>query len=102
MRISILITMLSGFLFVNSFAQKTETSISFNSGLFSFSGQSAEGTTFINYDATTKSGYTNNSYGSKNALCYGFSFQRKRIAGWNFILGYDLGYEVLRSKISIN
>lgn len=98
----ILITLLSGFFFANSFAQKTETRISFNSGLFSFTGQSAQSATFINYDDATKSGYTNNSYGSKKALCYGFSFQRKRIASWNFIIGYDAGYEVLRSKISIN
>jgi hemolysin activation/secretion protein len=97
-----LIIILSGFCFANSFAQKTETSISFNSGLFSFSGQSAEGATFVNYNSTTKSGYTNNSYGSNKALCYGFSLQRDHIASWNFILGFDLGYEVLRSKILID
>ncbi|HSZ84613.1 MAG TPA: hypothetical protein VK787_01210 [Puia sp.] len=98
----VLIIILSGFCFANSFAQKTETSISFNSGLFSFSGQSAEGATFVNYNSTTKSGYTNNSYGSRNALCYGFSLQRNHIASWNFILGFDLGYEILRSKILID
>jgi hemolysin activation/secretion protein len=97
-----LIILLSGFCFANSFAQKTETNISFNSGLFSFSGRSAEGATFVNYNSTTKSGYANNSYGSNKALCYGFSLQRNHIASWNFILGFDLGYEVLRSKILID
>jgi hemolysin activation/secretion protein len=97
-----LIIILSASLFANSFAQKTETRIIFNSGLFSFSGQSAEGATFVNYNATTKSGYTNNSYGSNKALCYGFSLQRNHITSWNFIFGFDLGYELLRSKILID
>src|SRR5271163_2326147 len=96
-----LVIILSILFFGHSFAQKTETSLSFNSGLFSFSGQSAQGATFIDYYAATKSGYTNNPYGSRNALCYGFSFQHKRITSWNFIIGYDCGYEVLRSKIAI-
>jgi len=86
----------------NLFAQKTETKISFGSGLFSFTGAYAQNTTFINYDASTKSGYANNPYGSKNALGYGFSFQREKIAKWNLIFGFDLGYEILRSKILIN
>ena len=86
---------------INSYAQKTETNISFNSGLFSFGGNSAAGSTFINYNETTKTGYANNPYGSRNGLCYGFSFQKKRVTKWNLIYGFDLGYEVLRSKILI-
>jgi hypothetical protein len=101
-RSTILGIVLSSFFFTRSFAQRTETSLSFNSGLFSFSGQTAGSTTFVNYDPTSKSGYTNNPYGSKNALCYGFSLASNRIARWNLILGIDAGYEVLRSKIMIN
>ena len=101
-RRSILIMILSGFFFANSFAQKTETSLSFNSGLFSFSGRSAQGVTFVNYNSATKTGYTNDPYGSENGFCYGFSLQRNHIASWNFILGFDLGYEVLRSKVRID
>ncbi len=86
----------------SSIAQKTETSILFNTGLFSFAGSSAYNSTFVNYDKTTNLGYANNPYGSRNGLCYGFSFQKKRITKWNFIYGFDLGYEILRSKVSIN
>jgi hypothetical protein len=89
-------------LFTNLFAQKTETKISFGSGLFSFAGAYAQNTTFINYDASTKSGYANNPYGSKNGLCYGFSLQKENISKWNLIYGFDLSYEILRSKILIN
>lgn len=82
--------------------QKTEYRISLNSGLFSFAGQSASETSFINFNDQTKSGYTNNPYGSKNGLCYGVSGNIQRVTKRNFILGLDLGYEILRSKTSIN
>jgi len=81
--------------------QKTEYRISLNSGLFSYVGQSADEITFINFSDQTQSGYTNNPYGSKNGLCYGVSGNIQRVTKRNFILGLDLGYEVLRSKISI-
>src|SRR5580700_4667283 len=90
------------FFISNLTAQKTETKISFNSGLFSFAGAYAQNTTFINYNESTKTGYANNPYGSKNGLCYGFSFEEQKIARWNFIYGFALGYEVLRSKIMID
>jgi len=81
--------------------QKTEYRISLNSGLFSFAGKSAEESTFINYSDQLQSGYINNPYGSKNGLCYGMSGNIQRVTKRNFILGLDLGYEILRSKISI-
>ena len=82
--------------------QKTEYRISLNSGLFSFAGRSASETSFINFfNDHTKSGYTNNPYGSKDGLCYGMSGNIQRVTKRNFILGMDLGYEILRSKISI-
>jgi hypothetical protein len=88
-------------LLTHSFGQKTEFRIALNSGLFSFSGQSAEAETFINYSPFSSS-YTNNPYGSKNGLCYGISANLKRINKTNLILGLDLGYEILRSKIRVN
>jgi hypothetical protein len=92
------------FLFISTFthAQKTEFGISLNSGLFSFAGSLAESTSFINYNAETNSGYTNDQYGSKNGLSYGISANIKYITDQNIILGVDLGYEELRSKVSIN
>jgi len=89
-------------IFTNVSGQKTELRVSLNSGLFSFSGVSAKATTSINYDDQTKSGYTNNPYGSKAALCYGVSLNLKRVTKMNIIFGLDLGYETLRSKISID
>jgi hypothetical protein len=86
----------------NLYAQKTELRVSLNSGLFSFSGQSAERTSQLNIYNQSNSGYTNNPYGSKNGLCYGFSLNLKRITKQNTIYGLDFGYETLRSKISIN
>lgn len=86
----------------NLSGQKTEIRGAINSGLFSFSGHSSGSTTSINWDDRTNSGYTNNPYGSENALCYGFSLNFKRVTKKHFLLGIDLGYDRLRSKISID
>ena len=85
-----------------SYGQKTEFWVSLNSGLFSFAGESAESVTGINYNEQMQSGYTNNPYGSKSGLAIGLSGNIKSISKKNFILGADLGYEKLRSKIEIN
>ncbi len=83
-------------------AQKTEISIALNSGLFSFRGQSTTDVSAINFSDKFNSGYTNNPYGSKLGLCYGISGNLKRVSKKNFIVGFDLGYEVLRSKVLID
>jgi hypothetical protein len=85
-----------------SYGQKTEFRAALNSGLFSFAGESAESVSFINYNDQTKSGYTNNPYGSKSGLGIGLSGNIKRISKKDFILGTDLGYELLRSKVRID
>jgi len=87
---------------ISVFGQKTEFGCSFNSGLFSYAGKSAVGTSFINVDDNATTGYTNNPYGSKNGLCYGVSLNLKRITKIHFIYGMDIGYENLRSMVSIN
>jgi hypothetical protein len=97
--IFILITFL---ILTNVSGQVTELNFSLNSGLYSYYGISAESATSINYDDQTKSGYTNNPYGSKVGLCYGFSLNIKRITKSNFIYGFDFGYESLRSNVSID
>jgi hypothetical protein len=96
--------LLSIFLFANTiiFGQKTELSIGLNSGLFSFSGKSAEKISSINFDDKTNSGYTNNPYGSELGLCYGISGNVKRVTKSTFIIGFELGYETLRSKVLVN
>lgn len=98
-KFSIAIVCLFGFSVCH--AQKTEVGISLNSGLFSFTGESAKSTAQINYGEQPKSAYTNNPYGSKNGLGLGLSGYIKRVSSNNFIVGLDGGYELLRSKIEI-
>lgn len=86
----------------HSFGQKNEISVSLNSGLFSFRGASAQSVSMINYDDRSNNGYTNNPWGSQDGLCYGLSVGAKRITKKNIIVGLDIGYENLRSKISID
>jgi len=97
--ILIFITLL---LLTNVFGQKTEFRASLNSGLFSYTGLSATGTTSIYCDKYTKSGFTENPHGVKSGLCYGFSFNFKRLSKMDHYWGLDLGYEILRSSVSIN
>ena len=87
--------------FSNSYAQKTELRVSLDSGLSAFGGKSAESSSFILDSETIGYGYTNNPYGSKNALSYGVSLNLKRITKVNFIYGIGAGYENLRSKTSL-
>lgn len=89
------------FTLTQSFAQM-EFAMSFNSGLFSFGGNSAESFTLINAsDVASQSGYTNNPYGNKNGLGYGISFNAKNVFAKHFLLGLDVGYEAMNSKIDI-
>ncbi|MDD2528817.1 MAG: outer membrane beta-barrel protein [Lentimicrobiaceae bacterium] len=85
-----------------SYGQTTEIRVALNSGLFSFAGNGAESVTFINYDEVTNSGNTNNPYGSRGGLGIGLSANVIKIATNNTLVGVDLGYELLRSKIKIN
>ena len=90
-------------MFINQVhAQKTEFGIALNSGLFSFKGPSTTDISSINFSDKTNSGYTNNPYGSKFGLCYGISGNIKRVSKNNFIVGFDLGFETLRSKVDID
>lgn len=78
-------------------AQSIEIRGQINSGFYAYRGASAKHTTNIN-DAK----YTNSPYGRKGAVSYGASFNIKRVTKNNFILGGDLGYEMLRSKVSLD
>ena len=82
------------------FAQKTEFGLSLNSGLFSFAGPSATSTSFINSIAQVST-YTNNPYGSKVGWCDGLSADLTRVTRRRLLLGISLGYEALRSKVSL-
>jgi hypothetical protein len=84
------------------YGQKTEFSIGLNSGLFSFKGASTASTSSINFDDRNRSGYTNNPYGSNSGLCYGISGNLRKVSKKNFIVGFDLGFERLRSKVFVD
>ncbi len=84
----------------SSYAQDTEYSVHLNSGLFSFNGKSATEFTYIN-QRSDGSAYTNNPYGSNNALSYGLTGQAQRITQSHFVFGLQSGYEILRSSVHI-
>jgi hypothetical protein len=95
------------FIFITSsiFAQKTELKACLNSGLFSFSGESNISTSKINSNITPNLGersYTNNPYGSNKGIGLGISAAITRVTQRGFVFGADLGYEVLRSLITID
>jgi hypothetical protein len=80
--------------------QKTDFGLSLNSGLFSFAGRSATPASAIN-SAGGAPNYTNDPYGSKAAWCDGLSADLKRITRRHLLLGVSLGYEALRSQLSL-
>jgi Outer membrane protein beta-barrel domain len=81
--------------------QRTEILASFNAGLFSFTGSSAAAVSQILHTDLAQD-YTNNPYGNKPGFSYGVSATIQRVTRYRLIAGFDLGYELLRSKIGIN
>jgi hypothetical protein len=84
-----------------SCAQKTETVVALNSGLFSFQGVSATETSQINL-FSDRLGYTNNPFGSQNGFSMGVSYQIQHISKGGFIAGVSLGYELLSSRLTVD
>lgn len=87
--------------FATSYSQKTEFSVSLNSGLFSFRGESVQEYGFFYLAAENQNSYTN-PYGSKYGLSFGASIAVKRITKTKVLVGLDAGYEMLRSKTLID
>ena len=86
-----------------SFGQKKQITFQANSGLFSFGGESATSTSFINIsDVGSISDYTNNPYGKNSGFSYGFGIQFQRLTSNSFIYGLQLSYESLSSKLTID
>lgn len=82
---------------VSSMAQQFEVRASLNSGFYSYRGSGAESVSRINGTS-----HTNNPYGSRGGLSYGLSLNLRKVTKSNFILGADLGYEMLRSKVKLD
>jgi hypothetical protein len=77
--------------------QSNEFSVQLTTGLFSFGGAGSTNSTFILMDRDPLT-YTNNPYGNKSGVSYGFGFQVQRITKSNFIFGLQISYESLSSK----
>ncbi|OCB71805.1 hypothetical protein [Flavobacterium crassostreae] len=84
------------------FSQKTELKICLNSGLFHFSGESAEAISQFNLSSDSNLGYTNNPYGTKSGFSYGLSLNLQRVNKINLIFGVNTGFQANKSKIIIN
>jgi len=81
---------------LSSGAQKLEIRAHLTSGFYSYRGDGAES---ISQIISTTS--TNNPYGSKGGLSYGLSLDLRKVTKHRLILGADLGYEMLRSKVDL-
>ncbi|TXK47571.1 hypothetical protein FVR03_09265 [Pontibacter qinzhouensis] len=88
--------------FSTAFAQKTEFSLQANTGVYRFSGSSAESSTTVQY-ITQQSGwnYTHNPHGNKLTLSLGVAGQVQRVTRGNVVLGLQAGAEFLQSKVNI-
>lgn len=87
----------------SAYGQSTEFSVHFNSGLFSFGGESATGSSIIiASDVSSEGNYTNNPYGTKKKLSYGLTAQFQRITNYKLIFGLQSGYELLRTQVRID
>jgi len=92
------------FIAATSFAQKLEVTAGAYSGLFRYSGKSAESASAINASTTSfgSYSYTNNPYGNKTGVGFGLSAQGQLVGKGGFIIGLQAAYEQLKSKISID
>ncbi|WP_018477388.1 outer membrane beta-barrel protein [Pontibacter roseus] len=86
-----------------AYGQKVETSVFLNSGLSRFGGESADKTTSVSiYSSGTPTYYNNNPYGSRFALTYGGGLQVQLVASKGFLLGTQVSFEQLRSRVEID
>jgi hypothetical protein len=99
----LLLSLITLLFLTNAFGQKFEFNASLNSGLFSFVGSTAFRNTFlVTYTGPHGNTQIGPCIGSRSGLSYGWSFNLKRVAKKKYFFGLDIGYEVLRSRASIN
>lgn len=80
-------------------AQNMEIFVQANSGLFHYAGNGATSTSAM---IAGNPNYTDNPYGNKNGFSYGIGVQAQHVSKSGFIVGLQAGYEILRSKVTIN
>jgi hypothetical protein len=86
-----------------SYGQKTEINFNVYSGLFSFHGNGASSTSWINDDPyLTPQKFTSNPYGKKSEFSYSVELQAQRVIKNNNIYGAGISFETLTSKVLID
>jgi hypothetical protein len=100
----LLLTVLSGLMVTQVYAQKLETSFSIHTGLMHFAGPSSTPSIIIIAGTTNTPLYnsTNNPYGSKNGVGFGVDLQGQLVFKNRFIAGLQVGTELLKSKGDVN
>ncbi len=89
------------FFFIKANAQSFEISVQANSGLSHYTGKRPVHSTFLNASAGTHGGYANGD-GDILSPCYGVDVQWQYTFKFNFLIGTQLGYELLSNKVDIN
>ncbi|MDL2255084.1 hypothetical protein LJC44_03100 [Parabacteroides sp. OttesenSCG-928-G06] len=82
------------------FAQGHEFRVGINSGYSFFRGESSESSSFVNAHGTSDV-YTNSPLGKKFTLSYGISANYKYVTNRHFIIGAEIAYEDLRTKVDL-
>jgi hypothetical protein len=89
-------------IFISSaYGQNTEYSLHLNSGFFSFGGSSTTSNTIMIERRFSNDAYTNNPFGRNYAVSYGLSGQIQRVTKGKFIIGFQSGFEAMRSSVNI-
>ncbi|MEO8414911.1 MAG: hypothetical protein ABI472_14685 [Ginsengibacter sp.] len=87
---------------LSSFCQKSEFNLNVYSGLFSYTGNGAAGTSIINYGIYTPTPYTTNVYGNKPGFSISFGGEAVSVTKSKVLYGAGLSYDLLESKIKID
>lgn len=86
-----------------TYGQKTEINFNAYSGLFSFRGEGATSTSWINDNPyITPEKFTSNPYGNKGKFSYSLELQGQRITKTKNIYGLGISFETLTSKVNID
>lgn len=86
-----------------SYGQKTALFFNAYSGLFSFRGDGATTTSWINENVyASPTPFTSNPYGKKGEFSWALEVQGQRVTKNNNIYGLGIGFETLTSKVNID
>jgi len=86
----------------NAYGQYTEYSIHINSALFAFSGNSNASSSFVDDYPSPPGNYISNPYGNNFTPSYGIDAQIQRVNRVKMVIGFQFGYELLRSHVKID